>query len=253
MRGDRVVPLAMKRCRRQLDVGKLFSRHVLLERIRMVIQLGTDLQTGRRPSVADQLNDHGVAGQRSGPPVLRDVTKHAVLDLVPFARARRKMTNRQPQAQIVRQVLQGDFPQSRSAAITPAAICSDQQVVGLRIPFPAHLPPPSRDARRRKSRRIVIDADTHPPLIAGQIVHAVWNRLGRVRIPEVMHADFVRPASRPPLSPRILEITYPFLLLRIDRDRRLAPPLSPAGGYRRIAHYSPGGTVPPASSGSTAN
>ena len=71
----------------------------------MVVQLGTYLQAARRPGVPDQLNDHGVVRQRTATPVPRDVTEHPVLDLVPLARARRKMANRQPQTQVVSQLL----------------------------------------------------------------------------------------------------------------------------------------------------
>jgi len=94
MWNDRIVPLTMECRRRQSDLGKLFGRHRLFERIHMSVQLGTYLQSGRRPGIPNQLNDHGVVRQRPAAPVLCDVTEHAVLDLVPLARARRKMANR---------------------------------------------------------------------------------------------------------------------------------------------------------------
>src|SRR4030042_4517937 len=213
-------------CRwRQSDLGKLVGRHRLFERIHMVVQLGTYLQSGRRAGIPNQLNDHDVVRRRPAAQVLRDVTEHAVRDLVPFARPRRKMPTRQPQTQVVSQFLQRHLPQPRAAAVAPTAIGGDQQFPRLRVTLPAHLPPPPRDARRRKSCRVMVDAHAHPPLVAGQIVHAVRNRLLHLRVPEVVHADLLRFTAGPPPPPRILEIAHPFLLFRVHRDRRLPSPL----------------------------
>jgi hypothetical protein len=67
-----------------------------------------------------------MAGQRFATPVRRDMTEHAMFDLVPFAGTGRKVANRQTQTGVIGQSLQGHFPQPCSAAVAAPAIGQDQ-------------------------------------------------------------------------------------------------------------------------------
>ena len=53
-----------------------------------------DLQPGLGRRRRDQVDDHLVAHQRLAAPVLADEREEPVLDLVPFARARREVADR---------------------------------------------------------------------------------------------------------------------------------------------------------------
>ena len=57
--------------------------------------------------------------------------EHAVFDLVPLARSRRKVADGDAQPGLVGQFLQGDLPQSATRAVAPAAVRSDEQLPRL--------------------------------------------------------------------------------------------------------------------------
>ena len=80
-----------------------------------------------RGGVGDQVDDDLMAHQRLTAPVLRDVTEEPMLDLVPFARSRRKVADAQTQSRSVRQLLQSNLPQPAAATVAPTAIGRDQQ------------------------------------------------------------------------------------------------------------------------------
>ena len=65
------------------------------------VQFASDRQAGFVRGGADQLDDGAVADQRLRPPILADVGKQAVLDLVPLARARRQVVDADFQAKLV--------------------------------------------------------------------------------------------------------------------------------------------------------
>src|SRR5262249_62189306 len=86
------------------------------------IQLRFDSQPRSRALAPDQVHYHRTTHQRPPSPVLRDVAEHPVLDLIPLARPRREVTDRDPQTRLIGQLLQTDLPQPISAAFAPPAI-----------------------------------------------------------------------------------------------------------------------------------
>jgi hypothetical protein len=71
-----------------------------------LVQCGLHPQADRRVGVANQV-DHRLKGaEGTAAPVLRDVTKQAMLDLVPLAGARREVRDMDRQVQIIGQALQ---------------------------------------------------------------------------------------------------------------------------------------------------
>ena len=70
-------------------------------RIRSLVELGFDPKPCGRSRLAYQV-DNGLKGtQRLASPILREVTKQAVLNLVPLARAGRKMADVEAQTRLV--------------------------------------------------------------------------------------------------------------------------------------------------------
>ena len=100
---DGVIPGSMEWVGGQLEIGDLFGGGGLSGGIFVLIQLRSNLQSGRRRGVADELNDRCVVEQRSSAPIARDVAEHPVFDLVPFARSGRKVSNHQLQSQFTGQ------------------------------------------------------------------------------------------------------------------------------------------------------
>jgi len=75
----------------------------------------------------------------------------------------------------------------------------------------------------------MIDADTDPTRVLGDVVNPVGRCAPEFGNDEVVDADLVGGALRPPVTTRVLEIADEFLLLGIDRDRRRA-------GAPRVLH-----------------
>ena len=81
-------------------------------RIGIGIQLGRYFQPLACLGGSDQLNDHFVADQGFATPVLRNMTEHAVLYFVPFARSRREVADHHSQSFTVSPLLETFFPQA---------------------------------------------------------------------------------------------------------------------------------------------
>jgi hypothetical protein len=154
----------------QTDSGKFLLRHHNAGRIGIGVQGRLNGQSLLGSRMGDQVDDDVERGQWLTAPVQRDVAEHPVLNLVPFARTRRKMTHRDAHPQFVGQSLQGHCPQPPSTAITPSTIGCDQQGRGLGIERRAHRTPPPSQRFDGKFRRVVINADTDPARVSGQIV-----------------------------------------------------------------------------------
>ena len=67
-----------------------------------------------------------MAGQRFATPVRRDMTEHAMFDLVPLAGTGRKVADRKAKTDMVGQSLQSYFPQPCSTAVAAPAIGQNQ-------------------------------------------------------------------------------------------------------------------------------
>jgi hypothetical protein len=68
----------------------------------------------------------------------------------------------------------------------------------------------------------VVDPDAHPARVAREVVDAIGHGLALGGDEEVVYPHGFGLARRAPRPPGILEITDQLLLLRIDRDHRLA-------------------------------
>jgi hypothetical protein len=61
------------------------------------------------------------------------MAKHAVLNLVPFACSRREMTDMNGHVELLRKLLDFDFLEAHTTAVTASPIGSDQQLRRLRV------------------------------------------------------------------------------------------------------------------------
>src|SRR5260370_8833177 len=100
--------------------GHLFLRHLASGRVRIVVELTLHRESGLRRGRRDQLQDHCVARQRLAAPVLADPGKETMLDLVPFARARRQVADREGGTRFTGQLLSFPFPYPRPSTFAPS-------------------------------------------------------------------------------------------------------------------------------------
>ena len=91
---DRIIPFAVEI--RTLDVEAGHFR--------------ANLQAGFCGRRGDQIDDHAIADQGFGAPILGDEGEQTMLDLVPFAGSRREVMNFDRYAEFVGQPLQLAFP-----------------------------------------------------------------------------------------------------------------------------------------------
>ncbi len=74
------------------------------------IQLAGDGEAGGCGGGGDQLDDGAARDERSATPVLRDVTKQPMLDLVPLGRSGRIMANRDGEPGLIGEFLEFHLP-----------------------------------------------------------------------------------------------------------------------------------------------
>ena len=102
-----------------------------------------------------------------------------MFDFVPLAGAGRQVADHDVEAEFVSQLLQLAFPQPYPQAVAAAAIGGDQQSGRLGIARPADGAPPLADAIDGEPGRVMVNADTHPTGIGGEVVDPVRHPRGR--------------------------------------------------------------------------
>ena len=98
----------------QFRVGDLDTGRVLAS-----IKFGSNLQARLCRCVGDQIDDDFVTHQRPTSPVLGDVREHAVLDLVPFAGARREVAHMDGQPQVATKLCNATFHKRHRLPLLP--------------------------------------------------------------------------------------------------------------------------------------
>ena len=126
----------------QLDFGEFRIADLDAGFIAVRVQCSTYREPLSCGGATDQFHYGLPTYQRFAPPILGDEGKQAVFHFVPFARAWRKMTHGESQADLVRQLLQGNFPEPRTVAIAappPSAVISKCRARGKRCaPISSH-------------------------------------------------------------------------------------------------------------------
>ena len=185
-----------------------FVGHSLSLGIGRSVDGGVDLQTFRGCGVTDQIDDNREALEGFAPPVLCNMTEHAMLNLVPLAGAWWQMPDLQGETSFVGESLERHLPQANPVAVATTTIRSDQQARGFGIDGLSHLLPPAADTFDRELRCVVINSDADPALIGSQIVDAIGRGFAQERVDEIMHAHGDRRFLLLPLLPGVLEIAH---------------------------------------------
>src|SRR3984893_8050615 len=90
-------------------------------------------ETRLRCRRADEVYHDLVGFQRPASPIACHVAKQAMRNLVPLARAGRKMAHLDLQSDFIAEFLQFDFPQSIAATVAAPTVGGDQQALGGRV------------------------------------------------------------------------------------------------------------------------
>src|ERR1035437_5897143 len=101
-----MVPFAVKSLALEFDLRHLRVWNFYAGGVTLAVDLGVDLHPFLCRRSGNEVDDHFQTGERLSPPVLTDEGEQAVFDLVPLARAGRKVTDRDHQSRLVSQSLQ---------------------------------------------------------------------------------------------------------------------------------------------------
>src|SRR5450755_5059445 len=129
-------------------------------RIRVEVQVGMYRESALGPGAGNEIDDNLMTDQGLPPPVHRDEGEHAVLDLVPLARAWREVTHADVQPSLAGETAQLEFPQAHPMPVaTAAAVGGDREFARLGVARLAHRVPPPPDRLHRKRGRVVVRSD----------------------------------------------------------------------------------------------
>src|SRR5438105_2479869 len=218
---DCVVPVAMELGTFDVDGGHVCIRYDNAAGILAGVEFTAHGEAGFGCGVRDQFDDDPVADERLGAPVLTDEGEEPVFGFVPLAGAGRQVADHDVEAEFVGQFLQLAFPQPHPRAVAAASVSGNQQSGGVGIARPTDGAPPLADAIDGERGRVMVNPDTHPTRIGGEVVDPVRHRAAELLDQKVMDADFFRVALRAIFAAILTEIPDQFLFLGVDRDHRL--------------------------------
>src|ERR1700730_17015384 len=181
-------------------------------------------ETGASGGGGDQVDDYAIADQRFGAPILGDEGEQTVLDLIPLAGARGKVTDGDFDADLVGQMLQLALPQAQTGAIAAAPISGDEQSFGLGIANAADILPPATDGLYRKGCRVVVDAYADPASVGREIIDTIRHRPTQLLDQEVVDSHLFRLTFRPPRPNSLIRRSWPRTFSGCPCGRHSRPP-----------------------------
>src|SRR5208283_1949652 len=218
MRSDDIVPFAMKPIRLKIDGLHFFFADFAAGRIFAAVQSACHFQSFSGRRLGNEMDNGFVIPQWFAAPIRRDKGKKAVLDLVPLARPRGEMTDRDGQAGFIREGLQLQLPQAQPPGIAPSAVGRNQDLSGCRIESFAFMAPPSPDGRHRKRSGVVIGSHIDKPGVAPDVVDAIGIGTRYVGRGKIVPANLPRLFRWKPLLAGVIVVAEEFFLLGIHRD-----------------------------------
>jgi len=128
----------------QVDPRHLGIAYFTPRWVAATVQSAGDFQTLGCAGPGNEIDDRFVVPQGLSTPVRRDEGKQPVLDLVPFAGARREMTHRNAQSGLIGKGLQLQLPQPQPPPVASTPVGGDQNRLRIRIKASAFKAPPPR-------------------------------------------------------------------------------------------------------------
>src|SRR5262249_39459586 len=185
------------------------------------VKFTSDGQSSTGGCGSNEIHNHLMADKRLPSPILTDVCKESMFNLVPLAGSWWQMANGDLQTSFIGQLLQLGLPQPGPVPVAAATVSGDQHTLGVGVGLLPHHVPPAPDARHRKRCSIMIRSHIHPTRVLRRVIHPIWSDLAQLGNLKIMDADSLRLSLRPQLPSLSFEIPYQLLLFRIDRNDRL--------------------------------
>jgi hypothetical protein len=96
------------------------------------------------------------------------------------------------------------FHRRTPGAVAAAAVGGDQQTTGLRMAGATHAVPPTADRVDCEAGGIVVDADTHPSRVAGDVIDPIRHGATKLRDQKIVHPHRLGLSLRTQLAAAIL-------------------------------------------------
>src|SRR2546427_2093953 len=156
-----LVPTPLKAMRRGSNLPHLSVLDLLPRLVFPCIQNRLDGQPTLGRGSSDEVHDGLETDERPPLPVHADEGEEPMLDLVPLARSRRVVTDRNRHPHLIRELLEMKFPCSKATSVASTGIRADQNAPRRRIGLPSQHPPPTADALHCKVRRLRCGSHGH--------------------------------------------------------------------------------------------
>ena len=122
---DGVIPIPVEAIFCDIELSDFFVGDLHPCGIDVVVNFSFHAQALRGLGGPNEIDDDFVADQRLAAPVHADKGKHAMLDLVPFAGRRRKMTYSNRKPEFFGEFLEFNFPKPDTGTVAAAAVGHD--------------------------------------------------------------------------------------------------------------------------------
>src|SRR5208283_429337 len=218
----RVIPLSMKRVPDHIHLFKLCVCYLYTFWICVVIHGAVHAQSLGGCGRSNEIHNYFMAYEGPAAPVFADERKEAVLDLVPFAGAGRKMAYGDGKSSVVAQLLKLGFPKPESGAVTASAVCSDEHARCFRVRLIPHGEPPATDGFNGKGGRIVIDSYVDPTGILNEVIDAVGIDFPLPQRSKIVDKNLFRLPPGLPFPSLVFVVADKLLLFSVNGDDRLS-------------------------------
>jgi hypothetical protein len=144
-----------------------------------------------------------MADKRLSSPILANMGKKSMLNLIPFTCARREMAHTQLKASLVGKFLEFNLPQSDSRTIAASPISRNQQLMSFWIHFPSHAIPPTANTFYSKCCRTMIGTDVNPSGTLGLIIDTIRSCFAKGRNHKIMNTKNMETGALPALMKQL--------------------------------------------------
>ena len=144
-----------------------------------------------------------------------------MLDLIPLARPRWKMTNRDGYSNFISQLLQKELPTPVSASVAPTSISANEQIFASCIVIFSNQVPPLSYALYSKFCSIMAFSDVNDSVVSFEIINPIRNRGANRFGWKIIHVNHFWLSFLPPSPARIFIVADELLFLCIYRNYRI--------------------------------
>src|SRR5947209_9310968 len=144
-----------------------------------------------------------------------------MFDLVPLARSRRIVADRDRHACLIAEFLETKLPGALPVSVPATAVGADEKALRLPVIPPTVPAPPASDAFHSEFRRLVRDSHVYHCPVPRDVISAIGDRFAFCLTRKVVGRHLLRVSLRQPPAAPVFKVSYEFLLLCIYGNHRI--------------------------------